>query len=219
MVGADYEQVEMRLAAHFSEDPGLIEAFLSGDDFFTVMGRSIFEDPTFEKSDERRALVKNGMYAKVYGSGTEKFAATVGIPEGEAKLFMAKLDQTFPGLRTFSDNVTRTAAMRGVREGTEYIRTPTGRRLVAPEGRAYALVNAAIQGTAADIFKQAIVELDAAGLAEYLVMPVHDELILSVPETLVDEVEAGLRTVMERDDFRVPLAVDSHHGYRWGDLK
>lgn len=219
MVGADYEQVEMRLAAHFSEDEGLIEAFKSEGDFFTVMGRSIFDDPTFEKSDPRRSLVKNGMYAKVYGSGTARFAETVGIPEHEAQTFMLKLDQSFPGLRTFADSVGRTAAMRGVREGTEYIRTPTGRRLVAPEGRSYALVNAAIQGTAADIFKQAIVKLDAAGLGEYLVMPVHDELILSVPLELVSEVEAGLVEVMERDDFLVPLAVDSHHGVRWGELK
>lgn len=219
MLGADYEQVEMRLAAHFSEDRGLIDAFMSGEDFFSVMGRSIFDDPDFQKGDPRRSLVKNGMYAKVYGSGTSRFAETVGISEGDAKLFMAKLDQSFPGLRAFADTVQRTASARGMREGTEYVRTPTGRRLVAPDGRAYALVNAAIQGTAADIFKQAIVEMDAAGIADYLVMPVHDELILSVPTEDVAEVEQTLVKVMERDDFRVPLRVDSHTGERWGELK
>lgn len=218
LVGADYEQVEMRLAAHFSEDPGLIDAFTSGDDFFCATASRMYGEP-IDKGDPRRSTTKNAMYAFVYGSGPAQFGKTAGISEGEARAFMDRLSSTFPGLRAFSEGVQRTAYARGLREGTEYVHTPLGRRLVAPEGRAYALVNAAIQGTAADLFKQALVEADALGLGDYLVLPVHDELILDVPEEDVPEVQQTLIKAMQRDDFRVPLAVDSNYSDRWGTLK
>jgi DNA polymerase-1 len=220
LLGVDYEQVEMRLAAHFSEDPGLIEAFLSGGDFFVAMAQSIFADPTIDKADPRRSITKSSMYAKVYGSGVRKFADTAGISEAEARTFMSKLDTTFPGLRRLSNQVQNAANKRMQIEGTAYVTTTAGRRLVVDDAdKVYKLVNALIQGTAADLLKQVMVELDDSGVAQYLMMAVHDELLFDIPDEDLDEVTETVVSVMTRDEYRVPLDVDPHHGKRWGDLK
>lgn len=220
MLGVDYEQVEMRLTAHFSEDQGLIDAFLSGEDFFTAMARQIFQDTAITKADPRRQTTKSSMYAKVYGSGIAKFAETAGISDDEARDFMNRVDGTFPGLRRFSNQVQSAALTRLRGEGEAYVKTLAGRRLVVDdENKAYKLVNALVQGTAADLLKQVMVELDDADLTQYLVMPVHDELVFDIPTEDLEEVTQSVVAVMSRDEYRVPLAVDAHTGERWGGLK
>lgn len=220
MLGVDYEQVEMRLTAHFSEDQGLIDAFLSGEDFFTSMARQIFQDPAIVKSDPRRQTTKSSMYAKVYGSGITKFAETAGITDTEARDFMNRVDGTFPGLRRLSNQVQNAALSRLQTEGEAYVRTLAGRRLVVDdESKVYKLVNALIQGTAADLLKQVMVELDDADVTRYLIMPVHDELLFDVPTEDLLDVEATVLSVMSRDEYRVPLDVDPHTGSKWGALK
>lgn len=218
LVGADMDQIELRLAAHFSQDPGLIAAFDS-DDVFTDMARRIYGDDTITKDDERRQYTKNGMYGFIYGTGAETFANTVGISEAEGRKFLTTLQDSFPGLRSFSQSIQSDARRRGMTEGTEYVLTEMGRRLVAPDMRIYALVNAKIQGTAADLLKQAIVELDATGAGQYLALPIHDELVLDVPEEEAEEVAVELVRVMTRDDFAVPLTAGSNIAKRLGELK
>lgn len=220
LLGVDYEQIEMRLTAHFSEDEGLVSAFNSGEDFFTAMARQIFDDPAIEKDDPRRQITKSSMYAKVYGSGVAKFAATAGISNAEARDFMIRLDTTFPGMRRLSNQVQDAANKRLQTEGEAYVRTLAGRRLVVDDAnKVYKLVNALIQGTAADLLKQVMVELDDADVGQFLVMPVHDELIFDVPDEDLEEVTHTVVSVMTRDEFRVPLGVDPHAGDRWGALK
>lgn len=220
LVGADLEQIEMRLTAHFSEDPDLIAAFCSGEDFFTAMARRIYNDDSITKDDPRRQVTKSSMYAKVYGSGIPKFAATAGIPIEDARTFMANLDAAFPGMRRMSSRVQNEARHRLDTEGQAYVRTPAGRRLAVEEAnKIYKLVNALIQGTAADIFKQMIVELDDVGVTEFFILPVHDELVLDVPIDQADEAERELVRVMTRDEFSVPVVASANRGRRYGDLK
>lgn len=220
MLGADFEQIEARLLTHYSGDEGLIAAFLSEGDFFTQMARQIYGDPTIEKSDPRRQTTKNAVYAKGYGAGVAQFARTAGITEGEARQFLTMMDQTYPGLRRLQNEVERKAKERLTTEGIAYASTLYGRRQIVPPGKEYKLVNAIIQGTAADIFKQVLVDLDAAGAAEYLVLPVHDEVIFDVPEDIVTDVHATVLEVMQdHETFAVPILADSHTGQRWGDLK
>lgn len=219
MLGVDYEQVEMRLLAHLSGDQALVDAFMSGEDFFTAMARRIYDDGAITKDDPRRQVTKSSMYAKVYGSGVAKFAVTAGIPVDDARTFMAQLDGAFPGMRRYAQAIQSEAVANRVKTGQTYVTTAMGRKEVADEGKEWKLVNAMIQGTAADLLKQVIVELAATDAGQYLVMPVHDELIFDVPNEHLEEVQQIVVETMARDEYAVPLTVDPHTGDRWGALK
>lgn len=218
LIGIDYKQVEYRLLTHFANDPGLIEAFNSDADFFTAMARRIYNDDSITKDDPRRQLTKNASYAKAYGAGPRKFAQTAGIEEGEARRFIQMLESTFPGIRRLQDQVEREARDNFAREGLTFVRTPMGRRQLTDEGKEYKLVNALIQGAAADLLKRVIIDLDSAGLADYLILPVHDELIFDAPAEDAEEIMHAAASVMRQTDFRVPLEVDPSMGDRWGEL-
>jgi len=220
LFGIDYEQIEMRLITHFSEDPGLIAAFLQEGDFFTSMARQIYRDDSIEKSDDRRQITKNTMYAKGFGAGVKKMAATAGVPLAEMQSFVNMLEATFPGMPAFARRVQNEAVARKGPGINPHVFTQFGRRLeVEWADKAYVLVNAMIQGTAADILKNVIFELDQEGLADYLVLPVHDELIFDIPDAEVEELTRAIAEVMHRDEYTVPLKVDGHTGQRWGELK
>lgn len=219
LLGVDYSQIEFRLMAHFSQDPGLIRAF-DGEDFFMLMAQTIYNDPTITKDDPRRQVTKTSMYAKAFMSGVDQFARTAGITPGEARQFMAMLDNTFPGMRTFSQDIIAQGQRRMASEGEAFVKTVLGRRVVVDRsGKEYKLVNGLIQGTAADLLKQVICELDDAGVAQYIIMPIHDELIFDIPDEDLDEVADVVSNVMTRDEFRVPFTVDPHTGQKMGDLK
>lgn len=220
LFGIDYEQIEMRLMTHLCQDPGLITAFESGIDFFMSMAQQIYHDPSITKDDPRRQVTKSTMYAKAFGAGVRKFSQTAGISEAEGKVFNTMLESTFPGMPQFAQRIQREAVARKVAGGNPYVKTQFGRRLeVEYADQAYKLVNALIQGTAADILKNVIWELDQAGLTQFLVLPVHDELIFDIPDAELNEVVHAVAEVMQRDEYTIPLTVDGHTGQRWGELK
>jgi DNA polymerase I len=214
----DFDQIEMRLLAHLSGDRGLRQAFLDPGDFFVNLGVQIFDDPGFQKKDPRRRLVKNGTYAKVYGAGIAKMARTLGVPEGVMRFVMGALDTRYPGINSFSRAVESKAWERQKTEGTPYaLSSLTGRRHVADHNKVYALLNYLIQGTAAEALKMKALELDAAGLGDYLVIPVHDEVVLDVPAAEVDDAAETLRRTMNDDQmFSVPISASVAVGDRWG---
>lgn len=218
LIMCDFDQIEARMFAHFCQDPGMLAAFDSGD-FFTNMARMIFRDPTIEKSDWRRPQVKNAMYAKIYGAGPAKFAATAGISEADGEAMFALLTSTFPGIDTFSHHIVDMAKARYRAEGVAYVTSPiTGRRHVADWDREYALVNYLVQGTAAEVLKLKDVELRSAGLGPLMVLNVHDEVILDVPEADVPEVVRLVESIMYDDKlFSVPLTAGTDVAFRWGD--
>jgi DNA polymerase I len=223
LVDIDYDQVEQRLNAHFTADENMIAAFAdvdeNGGDFFTNIARQIYGDETIQKSDPRRQTAKNVSYAKAYGAGLDKVALMAGISEAEAASFLAMYDSTFPGVRRFMSTVEQTARQRLTDEGEAYVKTAWGRRLPADDGQLYALVNYLIQGTASDLLKQKLVDLDSAGLAQYIVLPVHDELLFDVPEEDVEEVAPALVEVMrETEAFAVPLTCAAEIGNTWGEV-
>jgi DNA polymerase-1 len=216
----DFDQIEMRILAHVSQDPGMIAAFNdTSTDFFVALGRNIFNDPTMVKSDKRRQLVKNGGYAKIYGAGIVKFAATARVSIDVARSFLARFDEMYPGGRTLANAVQRTAMERGISEGQPFVRSPlTGRRQIADGGKEYALTNYMIQGMAAEVFKTKVLELDAAGLGRFMVAPVHDEIILDVPGEHLDEAVHVLKKVMNDDNLlSVPVSASVSYGKRWGE--
>lgn len=217
LVMCDFDQIEARMFAHLCEDVAMRAAFAEGD-FFTNMAREIYGDPTIQKSDPRRQLTKNAIYAIAYGSGLRKFCMTAGITEEQGKPFWNALHAKFPGIKTFQRAVGNVAAQRKGAEGQPYVMSPlTGRRHVADDGKEYALVNYLIQGTAAEVLKMKLVELDNAGLGAYMILPVHDEVIFDVPADIVPDVSRVIKDVMEeRDLFAVPLTAGVDVAPRWG---
>lgn len=218
-VKCDADQIEMRMMAHMSGDQRMRDAFLSEGDFFVNIARQLFADPDFQKSDPRRQLVKNGGYAKIYGAGIPKFAATAGVSEDVARPFMQSFDAMFPDVLRWIRQVEREATQRLADEGDAYVRSPiTNRRHVADAGKLYTLVNYVIQGTAGEVLKMKMIEADAAGLGDFMRLPVHDEIDLEVPNDLLEDALATLHDVVNDDQLMtVPLTWSSETGPNWGD--
>jgi DNA polymerase-1 len=214
----DYDQIEMRLMAHFSRDQGLVDAFNSPEDFFNVLARRVFQDPTIVKGDVRRQWTKNTAYAKTYGAGVAKMALTAGVPVEHMEQINAKFEADFPGIPAFMREVERIANKREKDEGAGYVITPGGRKLYCDRGKSYTLVNYLIQGHAAEIMKQALVELDAVGLGEFLVLPVHDEVVLDMPRGSAREIMEVAARAMAQDNYLVPITAGPEGPFaRWGD--
>jgi DNA polymerase-1 len=219
---ADADQIEMRILAHLSGDQAMKQAFLGEGDFFVNMARQLFHEPDFQKDDPRRAFVKNGGYAKIYGSGIDKFADTVGVDSQTAAAFMTQFDATFPGVPIWTRSVEREAIRNRDAEGISYVRSPmTNRRHVADPGKEWNLVNYEIQGMAGEILKLKIVEADAAGLGEFMRFPVHDEFNLNVPDEEVSDVMTTLTDVLNDDKLlgEIPLTWSAGVAQRWGEIK
>lgn len=219
LVFCDFAQVETRLLAHLSGDPGLIGAFHLEDDFFVTLARMVFKDPSITKKDPRRNIIKTLVYAKIYGAGLTKMAKTLGLSVQRMQEIDNALNSSYPGIRTFQNNV-QAQIIASLREtGQGYITCPlSGRRHFTDKGKEYAGVNYLIQGMAAFFFKMKLLELDAAGLGDYMVLPVHDEIILDVPNAEVPFVVSVLTKVMnDRNTFSVPIEAEVSVGPRWGE--
>lgn len=204
-------------AVHDHARAAAADAIMSGD-LHTTTARMVYGDPTIDKKDPRRQPAKSSGFAKVYGAGLEQFAATAGIPVDEARRFMELYSQAFPGVDPFLGQVQAVGRRRLQTDGEAWVKTAGGRRQVASPDKLYTLTNYLIQGTAADVLKQALVRLDQAGLAEYAILPVHDEIVFDVPVDLADEVAREAAAIMEvpAEVYGVPLTVGVDTYSRWG---
>lgn len=217
----DFAQIEMRLLAHFSGESAMQAAFRSDEDFFVNLARQIFQDESITKKDPRRQITKNSGYAKIYGAGVRKFAQTAGIPESQAREFLSRFDALYPGVRDFQNRTLNEAMTRLNEEGVAYTRSPfTQRRYVAEARKEYALTNYKIQGSAAEILKRKLLELDAAGMGEFMFAPVHDEVLLDVPAEHVLDAVRTLNSVMNDSTLlSVPIEAEVSYGRRWGEKR
>lgn len=224
IMSCDLEQVEARVFSHLSGDEGLIKLFnfcdSSGEDFFTQIGREVYSEPGMTKEDKRRQLLKNMMYGRLYGAGNKKMSLTAGVPEAQMQAVNDSFDSRFPGMKNLMRTIENIGMKRLKAEGQAYVLTRSGRRLPADEEKVYTLVNYLIQGTSAEVLKLNILKCDAAGLTPYLIVPVHDELVLSVPKAEQKEIGKTLQDCMTtRDGWTVPLLAGSPEtGERWGAL-
>jgi len=215
LISCDSDQIELRLAAALSEDQAMIEAFIESDDFFTTLMRQIYNDPTAEKSDPRRAAVKTTMYAKTYGAGPSKIALSAGVTEERIRELLNGMSSAYPDYTRLGDRYEREA-----RENEGWVTNPYGRRLRVDEGREYTATNYVIQSAAADVLKRSIVDLGHAGLEDYLVIPVHDELVLSVPADEAEEVTRLVEETMTCTDFALTLTASAGEpALTWADAK
>lgn len=212
LVFCDFDQIEMRGLAILSGDEGLRAAFNGPEDFFVSIARQIFQDPHLIKSDPRRSPTKNAMYAKVYGAGIAKQAATAGVSFEQMLFINQQLNAAYPKIEGYIKYVYNLGMQQG------FVQCPlTGRHHIADPGKEYALINYLIQGWAAAMFKQKQLELHAAGLGPYMILPVHDEIILDIPTHLVPDAAQTLRAIMNDTKYPVPITASVSFGPRWGE--
>lgn len=224
IISCDYSQVELRLMAHFSGDQNLLQAFrdadATGEDFFSNLGKQIYNDPEFGKKDPRRKLVKSTMYGLIYGAGAAKMAETAGIPVWEMEEVVNAVHETFPGIKRFMIEIENNGNRLEREEGRGYIVTGTGRKIPADQGRIYSLLNYTLQGTAAELMKMAVIRLDAAGFGPYMKMVIHDEVVFSMPDHMIEESLPIIESIMSYTDgeYLVDLLAEPEGPYaRWGD--
>ena len=225
---ADYNQIELRCIAHLSGDPGLIEAFTSGEDIHDRTAARVFGVEASAVSVEQRSKAKMVSYGLAYGMEAYGLGQRLGIPTGEAQEILDAYFEAFPSVRDFMDRTVAEARDRG------YTETVFGRRRRIPElaspqrnvrlaGERQAM-NAPIQGLAADIFKVALVRLDRgideASLSSQLILQVHDEVLVEVSPGEEAAAEAVVRDAMSNAfDLHVPLDVNLAVGGSWAAAK
>ncbi|MDQ3495435.1 MAG: DNA polymerase I, partial [Pseudomonadota bacterium] len=224
LVACDYSQIELRIMAHLSQDPALLRAFESGADVHRATAAEVFGKRIEDvDSDERRAA-KAINFGLMYGMSAFGLARNLGIGRGEAQDYIGLYFSRYPGVREFMDRTRQQAREQG------YVETVFGRRLYLEyihkgnqaqrAGAERAAINAPMQGTAADIIKRAMVEiqgwLDRQGERALMILQVHDELVFEVDADFVDTLLPEVTARMSRAaDLRVPLVVDSGVGDDW----
>jgi DNA polymerase-1 len=224
LVSADYSQVELRILAHYSGDESLLEAFRKGDDVHRRTAADVLGIAPEMVSPEQRARAKAINFGIIYGSTAYGIAAQLGIASAEAQATIDAYFERYRGVRRFLDETVAGARERG------FVTTWLGRRRYLPELRSRnrveraaaerMAVNTVIQGTAADLIKKAMVEVDgllrSGGYATRMILQVHDELVLEAPRAEVEEVAGRVRGAMESVfALRVPLRVDVGIGDSW----
>lgn len=226
IVSADYSQIELRIMAHLSADEGLRHAFDHGHDVHRATAAEVFGVPLEKVSADERRAAKTINFGLIYGMSAFGLAQNLGIERVTAQAYIDSYFSRYPGVKQYMDESRERARTVG------YVETVFGRRLWAPDARAAAqnrrqaaeraAINAPMQGTAADLIKLAMISvqgwLDEAKLGTKLIMQVHDELVLEVPEGELDIVKAGVRDRMENvSTLEVPLVVDVGTGNNWDE--
>ena len=225
---ADYNQIELRVIAHLAQDPGLIEAFRTGQDIHTTTAARVFDVDPADVTVEQRSKAKMVSYGLAYGMEAYGLGQRLNIPTADAQVILDAYFAAFPSVKEFMERTVAEARDRG------YTETVFGRRRRIPElssgqrnvrmaGERQAM-NAPIQGLAADIFKVALVRLDRAiderGLGSRLILQVHDEVLVEVPGGELDAaVDVVTHAMSGAFDLSVPLAVNLSHGSSWAAAK
>jgi len=224
IVSADYSQVELRIMAHYSGDEGLVRAFAEGRDIHRATAAEVFGRKLDEVTPEERRFAKVINFGLIYGMSAFGLAQNLGIERATAQSYIDSYFARYPGVARYMEQTRQTAREQG------YVETVFGRRLWLPEirsgnaarraGAERAAINAPMQGTAADLIKLAMIRvqdwIDREGLGTRLIMQVHDELVLEVPEAEVERVRAELPPLMTGvAQLRVPLVVDIGVGPNW----
>lgn len=226
LVAADYSQIELRIMAHLSGDEGLLKAFAEGKDIHSATAAEVFGLPLEEVTSDARRNAKAINFGLIYGMSAYGLSKQLQIEPNQAKVYIEKYFDRYPGVRRYMDNTRVTAAEQG------YVETLAGRRLYLPEIRSSnfnrrqaaerTAINAPMQGTAADIMKLAMLEVDkwlsASKLDARIIMQVHDELVFEVKEDQVDELIAGVTPCMEKAaTLDIPLVVEAASGKNWDE--
>jgi len=229
LISADYSQIELRVLAHLSGDPALLEAFTTDVDIHDRTAMKVFGPESGLGAHELRRRAKIINYALLYGKQAFTLAKDIGVSREEAQSFIDAYFAGFPSVRAFIDGIVESGRQTGV------VKTMFGRRRLVPDlnnrngqvrnAAERAAVNMPIQGSAADILKKAMIDVHAAlpsvaGGRARMILTVHDELLFEAPEEAADETAAAVRQLMESAvSLKVPLTVDVGVGENWKEAK
>lgn len=226
LLAADYSQVELRIMAHLSQDTGLLSAFAKAQDVHRATASEVFGVPLEDVTSEQRRRAKAINFGLIYGMSAFGLAKQLGIDRHDAQLYVDRYFERYPGVQDYMERTREQAESQG------YVETLFGRRLYLPDIKAgngmlrkaaqRTAINAPMQGTAADIIKQAMVDIDhwlqTGVLDARLVLQVHDELVFEVSEADVELLTAGVRfRMISAAALDVPLVVDVGVGSNWDE--
>ncbi|MFQ3206601.1 MAG: DNA polymerase-1 [Glaciecola sp.] len=227
VVAADYSQIELRIMAHLSKDKGLVSAFSAGKDIHSATAAEVFDVPLEEVSVNERRSAKAINFGLIYGMSAFGLSKQLNIGRHDAQQYMDLYFERYPGVLTYMESTRESAKQTG------YVSTVFGRRLYLPDikasnamrrkGAERAAINAPMQGTAADIIKKAMIDVDAwindiNDEAILMIMQVHDELVFEIKEDHVDQYVAKIKSLMEKAvELDVPLIVDVGIGDNWDE--
>ncbi len=226
LLAADYSQIELRIMAHISGDPGLLKAFAADQDIHRATAAEVFGVEAEQVSTEQRRRAKAINFGLIYGMSAFGLARQLGIGRAEAQGYVDLYFERYPGVKAYMDDTRARAGELG------YVETVFGRRLYLPEINARqaprrqaaerAAINAPMQGTAADIIKRAMIAvadwLATTDNGSTLIMQVHDELVLEVPDQALDETRERVCELMSAAaKLQVPLKVDAGSGANWDE--
>ena len=224
LIAADYSQIELRIMAHLSKDQGLLDAFKAGEDIHKATASEVFGVSLDAVKDDQRRSAKAINFGLIYGMSAFGLSKQLNIGRNDAQEYIDKYFERYPGVKQYMDVTRELAAEQG------YVETIYGRRLYLPEINASnfqrrqaaerTAINAPMQGSAADIIKRAMINVDrwltTSGVNAQMIMQVHDELVLEAAVDQVDEVVASLTSIMsEAANLSVPLIVECGVGDNW----
>ncbi|OWY33377.1 DNA polymerase I [Herbaspirillum aquaticum] len=226
IVSADYSQIELRIMAHISEDENMLKAFANNEDIHKATAAEIFGIAPEQVESEQRRYAKVINFGLIYGMSAFGLAGNLGIERSAAQMYIDKYFMRFSGVKRYMDETRLQAKARG------YVETVFGRRLWLPEinspngprrqGAERAAINAPMQGTAADLIKLAMIAvqdwLESTGMKSRMIMQVHDELVLEVPQDELDVVREKLPELMKNvAELKVPLLAEVGIGKNWDE--
>ena len=228
LIAADYSQIELRIMAHLSGDKGLLDAFAHGLDVHQATAAEVFGVELDAVSSDQRRNAKAINFGLIYGMSAFGLGRQLNIGRNQAQEYIDLYFERYPGVKAYMETIKTSAAEKG------YVETLFGRRLYLPQINARngmqrqaaerTAINAPMQGTAADIIKKAMIAVDQWLLDKgensetKIIMQVHDELVLEVPNNELDDITAGLRQRMEAAaELDIPLIVDIGSGQSWDE--
>ena len=224
LVSADYSQIELRIMAHISGDEALLRAFKQGEDIHRATASEVFSVTPLEVSNDQRRIAKVINFGLIYGMSSFGLASNLGITRDAAKLYIDRYFARYPGVAAYMENTRSSAKAKG------YVETVFGRRLWLPEinggngprrqAAERAAINAPMQGTAADLIKMSMIAvqkwIEDSGIRTRMIMQVHDELILEVPDDELADVRKRLPELMcGVAQLKVPLVAEVGAGANW----
>ena len=223
IMAADYSQIELRIMAHLSNDEVLLDAFNQGLDIHRATAAEIFDVALSDVKDEQRRHAKAVNFGLIYGMSAFGLSKQINVPRKQAQEYIDAYFERYPGVKAYMESTRELARERG------YVETVFGRRLYLPDinsknhnVRQYAertAINAPMQGTAADIIKKAMIEVDAwvsETIGVKTIMQVHDELVFEVDESVIGSASERIKSIMENvANLKVPLLVESGFGENW----
>jgi DNA polymerase-1 len=224
IVSADYSQIELRIMAHISGDESLLASFAKGEDIHRATASEVFGVTPLEVTDDQRRIAKVINFGLIYGMSSFGLASNLGITRDAAKLYIDRYFTRYPGVARYMDDTRMSAKEKG------FVETVFGRRLWLPEinggsgprrqAAERAAINAPMQGTAADLIKMSMIAvqdwLERENAASLMIMQVHDELVLEVPEDELPTVREKLpRLMCGVAELKVPLVAEVGVGANW----